>query len=419
MRMEYELHLYDRSLLSFRFENGFCRTAKILDYDENAFPLFPLGLELTDDGLYSWLNARLLPINRTHCDKLSAALGLACYDIEALYQMGLGLSLTDSYWIAPKGFDANFEEVNLFENGFAKEIAEVAFTGATVPLGSLHGLSPDLVTDGTLPKAWRIGPKAKRLLYKGASCNSYPGEPLSEFLASQVGNALGIDVVRYDLEEWGASHPALCSVCPAFTTKDVSYTPFSVATGSSNVTALFAYAASFGDEEFEKICSMLVFDALVCNTDRHWANFGFPRDNHTGELLSFAPIFDNGRSLFFCTPDEQLGELDEIESQLSSATNKSSFIELAASVIGPTQHEQLQKLSSFEFQRDDFGALNENRCKVLGDFVKRRAEGFCALRTVDHNALKEQASAKYEESKRRKALIFRGRPVKMAERAKL
>ena len=44
---------------------------------------------------------------------------------------------------------------------------------------------------------------------------------------------------------------------------------------------------------------MMVFDALIYNTDRHLTNFGVLRNSRTGELLDMAPVFDNGRSLFF------------------------------------------------------------------------------------------------------------------------
>ena len=43
---------------------------------------------------------------------------------------------------------------------------------------------------------------------------------------------------------------------------------------------------------------MLVFDALIYNEDRHFGNFGVLRDNHSGNIIAPAPIFDNGLSLF-------------------------------------------------------------------------------------------------------------------------
>lgn len=404
---EYELRLYDKPLLSFRFIESFGTEVEIIDYDNDAFPVFPLGLELSNEGLYNWLDTRALPINRMYADKICEALGINRSDIEAIYRVGMGLSLTDSYWITPKGYDGKFDDLNLFENGFSEALGAVAYTGYVESPGSLHGFTPDLVTDGTLRKAWRIAVDGTRMLYKGASEGSYPGEPLSEFLASQIGHAMGLGNVHYGLEYWGSSQSELCSVCPSFTSKDISYVPFAIAAGSTGAVSLFRYAAAFGDAEFEKACSMLVFDSLICNTDRHWTNFGFLRDNHTGKLLGLAPIFDNGRGLFYRTDDEQLADLNIIEPYLNSVVNKGSFMELAASVVGDAQKEQLAKLSGFQFEPDRFGAFSSKRYAALNEFIEQRAERICDMDAVDHSAIKEMAVERYNKSQKGDAITFR------------
>ena len=50
---------------------------------------------------------------------------------------------------------------------------------------------------------------------------------------------------------------------------------------------------------------MMIFDALIHNTDRHLNNFGLMVDNKTNRPYALAPIFDNGLSLFnFAMPDD-------------------------------------------------------------------------------------------------------------------
>lgn len=39
----------------------------------------------------------------------------------------------------------------------------------------------------------------------------------------------------------------------------------------------------------EQLCSMLVFDTLIYNEDRHFGNFGVLRDNLTGNIVAAAP----------------------------------------------------------------------------------------------------------------------------------
>lgn len=43
---------------------------------------------------------------------------------------------------------------------------------------------------------------------------------------------------------------------------------------------------------------MMIFDDIICNTDRHFGNFGLLVENATNKPISLAPIFDNGLWLF-------------------------------------------------------------------------------------------------------------------------
>ena len=71
------------------------------------------------------------------------------------------------------------------------------------------------------------------------------------------------------------------------------------------------YYDKLGPEFSEQIRSMLVFDALIYNEDRHFGNFGVLRDNHSGNIIASAPIFDNGLSLFCYAGKEDYANLDE------------------------------------------------------------------------------------------------------------
>jgi hypothetical protein len=53
------------------------------------------------------------------------------------------------------------------------------------------------------------------------------------------------------------------------------------------------YYDAHGQEFKDNINDMLVFDALIYNTDRHYGNFGVLRDNSDGKIIAPAPIFDN------------------------------------------------------------------------------------------------------------------------------
>ena len=56
------------------------------------------------------------------------------------------------------------------------------------------------------------------------------------------------------------------------------------------------YYESLGADFSENLKSMLVFDGVIYNEDRHFGNFGVVRDNRTGKIISPASIFPPGNS---------------------------------------------------------------------------------------------------------------------------
>jgi hypothetical protein len=144
-----------------------------------------------------------------------------------------------------------------------------------------------------LPKAW-ISTKDQGIwLYKGGT-SGFDGagnEPRSESYASQIAQKLGMNATIYGLASWKGR---LASTCRLFTDIDTSFAPM----GRIGLPTVFKFCKTLGSEFVDQLSDMLVFDALIFNTDRHFGNFGLLRDNHTGRFIRPAPIFDNGRSRF-------------------------------------------------------------------------------------------------------------------------
>ena len=67
---------------------------------------------------------------------------------------------------------------------------------------------------------------------------------------------------------------------------------------STNAGCLRATNTVGVTENRSQIDAMLAFDFLINNSDRHFGNFGFLRDVNTLELVSFAPLFDHGKSMW-------------------------------------------------------------------------------------------------------------------------
>lgn len=98
----------------------------------------PLGLELTDEGLWRWLSTRAIPQNRRFATELCRSLGLSTNDRSGILAVSKALSLNDSYWIAPANSEDAFAACNLFDNGFSIGARQaVAYTGVvSVSAGS-------------------------------------------------------------------------------------------------------------------------------------------------------------------------------------------------------------------------------------------------------------------------------------------
>ena len=374
----YELRLYDRTLIEFSIADGlFGPEVNFENWDETARALMPCGLSPTPEGIWRWLESRSIPTNRKNASKLCSALGFSLGDTEALYQTSMGLSLNDSYWIVPRGFLGRFDEYNLYDNPFSEAIGALAVAGELRGT-SLHGNTPELTTDGTLRKGWRIV-DGRRLLYKGSSEGYIPGEPWSEYLASLIGRDLGLNAVVYDIDTWQGE---ICSSCENFASKEISYAPFAVATGATDLVGVLWWCARWGIQHLEELCDMLAFDALLCNTDRHLTNFGILRDNATGSPLRLAPIFDNGRALFPNVADDDPRQF-LLEAQLRGpAFGGQSFSELMSRVMGSRQLDLIERAAN----RGIVGnALASNkRVAALDTFIRKHAEEIAKTPSVDH-----------------------------------
>ena len=161
----YSLRIYDTELMRFSMEKQGLSglVAEILYTNEEQAHLLPLDMERTGEGVIHWLERRVIPKNRAFVDEILKTLGLSHNDTRGIIDVCRGLSLNDSYWVVPEGFEGKFSQYNLYENRFSEILALVAYTGAG---GSRQAFttSPELTTGGMLPKAWRYGRMRQRYL---------------------------------------------------------------------------------------------------------------------------------------------------------------------------------------------------------------------------------------------------------------
>lgn len=388
----YELRLYDDVLLVFSVSTDAFGTPNVCVDEVPGNRPERLPLPLVDDPrsgtrLLDWLDTRVIPKNRRFVDQILAQAGIADADTFGILDVCLGLSVNDAYWVVPAGFSGTWAQYNLFENELDEVLALVAYTGYTTGQKRKVGLSTEWTTNGQYPKAWRRIDGSLVLYKAGTEGYANAGmEPYSEYFAAQAAAAFGIAHVPYGLEVWKGR---LASTCRLMHGPDVAFVPFWTATFQSTFPAVLEAGRRVSPDVFEALRDMYVFDALVCNPDRHANNFGFLRSNATGELLGFAPLFDHNLALFpgDMAPDYPLwpkrGET------MRPAGSNVPFDEVARLVMASRHHDALRSILGFRFENHPDHPVDDARLDALNAFISARVRQLLAVRPVDTDGLVE------------------------------
>lgn len=373
--MNYELKHFDTTLVRFSAtEDTNTPEIKILWINEAKKDLFPLDLELTDIGISKWLKHRTIPKNRAYVHNFLSKCGLNINRPMTIIKVSKGLSLNDCYWVVEEGFEGTYDKFNLYDNRFSQILALIAFTGYGSSIRTSLASCPEFTTNGMLPKCWRRK-DGKILLYKGGTsgASNTGNEPYSEYYAVQVAKALGINVIEYGLSKWKGE---LCSTCELFTSKYYSFLPVGRVVTSGGMKAVIEYYENLGQSFVDALNDMLVLDAVIMNTDRHFGNFGFIIDNHTNKIVTPAPLFDHGNSLLNFAGRDDL----ESEKTLSAYAETlvpcvyDDFIGTAKKVLTPKHREGLRKLLEFKFKKNSRYNLPDNRLKILEKIIHTQAK---------------------------------------------
>lgn len=238
------------------------------------------------------------------------------------------VSLNDSYWFDTA--DLRWEEISPYRNLWREDLSALAWNAEELEFHSSGRISPELATNGVLKKCWRRREDGI-VLSKGDQFSTAPGslnQVSMEFVASEVAQAMQLpSFVPYTLKWQEAalseehtlagrtpgcapSPAAVCRLggeiaceCPLFCDERRGYLPawrylrsdpeLEERCSPFDAAGQRAIAAALGEEAY---ADLMLFDSVIANGDRHLGNFGALVDNLTGEILSLAPIFDNGYS---------------------------------------------------------------------------------------------------------------------------
>lgn len=137
--------------------------------------------------------------------------------------------------------------------------------------------------------------------------------------------------------------------------------------------AVKAFYEELGPEYLQALRDMVVFDAVIYNTDRHFGNFGFLIDNVTNRIVAPAPLIDHGNSLFNFAGAEFMSSPEKLQEYADTLLPRAyeEYVETAHSMMNYRNREQLRHLLKFRFRRHSHYNLQDNWIRIIETQIKR------------------------------------------------
>ena len=282
----------DKKLLIFNLkENSF----DVLNHTLLPFRLQSSGSMMMD--LRDWIVDRMLPKYRINADMVYVAFNEP-RSREGQIDLAIrtkAVSILDPYWIKSKSNDVQYEDVNLFNIEWNRDIPKTLVRRDPY-IGDNKSPSPELTLGGSWAKCLIRGQKDSILgpifgeikLYK-VSCKKDLKDIESEAVASKILNGLNIQNVNYSLEEL-IDIP--CSVCKLQTTNDKHWISAGDLLEYSECGNLVDLGLKYGGDRF---IEMLLLDYIIGNNNRRSDNWSFEY-NDENEIIGMTPLYDFNES---------------------------------------------------------------------------------------------------------------------------
>ena len=235
--------------------------------------------------------------------------------------------------------------------------------------------SPELTTDGMLPKCWHKDIKGIYLKKGGKTLGINSGnEPISEYLASQLLDILEYPHVKYNLENYRGK---LVSSCELITNKEISMIPIFYMLETPNYESLIRYCKK--NNIIDDLYRMFIFDFIICNSDRHLRNIGLLFNSNTYEVIGLAPIFDNGVGMLsYYVLGDDLNEY--IKNYIPSLYDNFEVYTTIFKSELKLPHN-IERLLDFNFKKHKL-IKDNNRLIFLSNFIRQRAKDFLNLKDL-------------------------------------
>ena len=242
----------------------------------------PLEIVRVGD-LRDWLTSRSIDSHRANSRLLKKVLRIEKTedDIPAVLRV-YARTITDHFWFRPYKSKIHFKDL-AFQNDL---YADTTLQGITRNTPAKPLFNPQLTLTGSYEKCWRLE-DGVWYMYKTGTKN----EIFSELFCSSLCQMLGIPTAIYEKEG--------NYIKTRNFTEQYDFEPLrSVAGDDDRYEICYPAIAAFSSNLASQYLLLMWFDCLIYNVDRHNENCGFLRNRKTGEIISFAPNFDNNLALF-------------------------------------------------------------------------------------------------------------------------
>ena len=308
----------------------------------------------TNDNMRKWWAIRAVPGTRSTFKEVLKDNN--CLTGEAYLVKNLGLSINDSYWMCPVDSDLDWEEINLYKQS--------RYYNEKMPYHNATSYDPNASLSGQMEKYWDMSQK-KPVLVKTAS-TFYGQQAINETFATYLHKKLdtGVNYVDYMIRRRSSDNSLQC-LCDSFTSTNIEFVPaFEIIESRKrkNDRSLYDTFIDICEEngiQRENVQKFMDYqtltDFIISNTDEHLLNFGVLRNSDTMRLISPAPIFDSGNSMFYS--DTRTVPYDRSELLQRKITAFQDKEEKMLSHVKDVNVADLSKLPSAEEVRD-FYRLN-------------------------------------------------------------
>ena len=234
-----------------------------------------------------WLETRAIDSHRANSRLLKKALRLAEKDDVSTVVHVNGATITDNYWIREIGSELTYRDVKFSDDYFSNLALKGTYDSFNRAANSKRTKTPELTNVGSFEKCWKLR-DGKWWMYKKASHD----EMFSELFVYELGKALGMNMAVYERGEGFIKSLDFTNAAA------VNFEPASTFMGDNEdysdvVNALHRLCP----EAISEYIQLIFMDTICANPDRHTNNFGLLRDTQTGELIGFAPNYDNNMAL--------------------------------------------------------------------------------------------------------------------------